>query len=77
MLRAMPETGGTEIQFADGKFVVDDIYVGPIGEATNGHPERFPLKDAMARMNEFFGKDLLRRAQSRATSDHLRIHGLR
>jgi hypothetical protein len=71
------DTGGSEIQFADGKFVVDDIFAGPIMEATGRHPERFPYQEALKLMNGVFGRDMLRRAQSRAQSDHLRIHGIR
>jgi len=64
-----------EIQFLDGKFVVDDVYVGPIKEATNGAPERFPFKDVMKSLGNVFTKGYLRKAQSKIIADHLRIHG--
>lgn len=64
-----------EVQFLDGKFVVDDVYVGPIKEATNGSPERFPFKDVMKSLGDVFTKDYLRRAQAKVVGDHLRRFG--
>jgi hypothetical protein len=61
---------GTEIEFADGKFVVDDVYAGPIREATNGDPSRYTFKHAMKLVGPVLGKDVLRRAQSQVISDH-------
>jgi len=78
MLRAVvSDTGGTELTFADGKFVVDDAYVAPIREATKGHPERYPYQEALKMMNGVFSRNLLKGVQSRVQSSHLRIHGLR
>lgn len=71
------DTGGTELQFADGKFVVDDVFVAPIREATRGHPERFPYQSALKMMNGVLSKNFLKGVQGRVTSNHLRIHGLR
>jgi hypothetical protein len=69
-------TGGTEIAFADGKFVVDDLYAGPIGKVTDGHPERFPFKDVMDRVSEYFTKDRIREFSNAVMRDHLSQFGL-
>lgn len=69
MLRAMGDLG-IEIQFADGKRVVDREYVGPIREATNGAPERFTFKDAMSRIGRVFEKNHLRAVQEQVIRSH-------
>jgi len=65
-----------EIQFADGKQVVDDAYAPAISELTSGHPERFPFRDVMDRIGSWFEKDFLRREQRRIVGDHLSRFGL-
>jgi hypothetical protein len=68
---------GTEIEFADGKRVVDSPFVPSIMQATDGKPERFTFKDAMQLANKSFGqvtgKDLMKRA---GVGDHLRRYGI-
>ena len=61
-----------EIEFSDGKRVVDDVYVGPINEVTEGSPERFPFSEAMARIGDFVERDILRKAQADAIREHFR-----
>lgn len=72
----MPEVGGVEVTFADGKRVVDDAYLTPIRDVTGGHPERFPYADVMRRLGDWFAKDLIRRQAGSILSDHLRTFGL-
>lgn len=71
MLRAMAAEG-VEIEFSDGKFVVDDAYAGPIREATDGDPSRFTFKEAMKLVGPVLGKEVLRRAHSEIIRDHFR-----
>lgn len=59
-----------EIEFADGKRVVDDAYVEPINEVTEGSPERFLFRDVMSRLGNFVEKDILRKAQAAAIREH-------
>lgn len=70
MLRAM-----AEIEFADGKRVVDEAYVEPIHQVTDGAPERFTFERAMKAVTNFVEKDVLRRAQSDAIKEHFRQWG--
>ena len=65
----------TEIQFADGKRVVDDAYVAPIHEVTNGEPERYPVQSVMDRVNGFVERSILREAQSNVLKEHFRQWG--
>lgn len=71
MLRAMAAEG-VEIEFSDGKYVVDDVYAGPIQEATNGDPSRFTFKEAMKLVGPVLGKEVLRQAQQTVIRDHFR-----
>ena len=68
---------GREIEFSDGKFVVDDAFVSPIMEATDGKPERFTFREAMVGANRIFsritGTELMRSA---GVADHLRRYGI-
>lgn len=64
-----------EIQFADGKRVVDDIYVGPINEATNNQPQRFTFQSVMDRLGPAFEKQYLRKVQRDVIGRHFRTWG--
>lgn len=68
---------GQEIEFSDGKFVVDAPFVGLISKATDGHPERFTFKDAMQLATKAFGRvtgtDLMKQA---GVTEHLRRFGI-
>jgi hypothetical protein len=59
-----------EIQFADGKSMIDDIYVAPIMEATNGAPERFLRKEALRMIGRFVERNHIRAFQR----DFIRSH---
>jgi len=61
-----------EIQFADGKRMVDDVYVSAINEATEGSPERYPFGDVMKRITKFVERDILRKAQTDVIREHFR-----
>jgi hypothetical protein len=61
-----------ELQFADGKFVVDEAYVGPLKEVCGGETQRFPFKDAMKRLGPAFEKELLRNVQRDVIASHFR-----
>lgn len=61
-----------EIEFADGRRVVDDVYVEPINKVTEGLPERYPFKDVMSRLGSFVEKDILRKVQSEVIREHFR-----
>jgi hypothetical protein len=63
---------GVEIQFADGKRLVDAIYAGPIRQATDGVPERYTFQQAMDRIGDVFTKRILRSAQERVIRSHFR-----
>jgi len=52
-----------EIVFRDGKSVIDDIYVAPIMEATDGAPERFLRKEALRMIGRFVERDHIRAFQ--------------
>ena len=65
-----PVPSMAEIAFADGKFVVDDVYVTPIHEATEGVPGNFTYAEAMKRIGRVFEKRILREAQARIIGDH-------
>lgn len=65
-----------EIEFADGKQVVDDVYAPAIAEITKDHPERFPFKDVMSKIGDWFTKDLIRREQRKILGGHLGRFGL-
>ena len=64
-----------EIEFADGKRVVDDVYVAPIQEVTNGEPARYPFQTVMNRISTFVEKSFLREAQKNIVSEHLKKWG--
>ena len=70
MLRAM-----AEIEFADGRKVVDDVYVEPINQVTDGAPERFTFQTVMGRLGDFVSKDILRQAQKSIISEHMKQWG--
>lgn len=70
MLRAM-----AEVEFADGKRVVDDVYVEPILKVTNGAPERYPFQRVMDLINGFVEKGILRRAQQDVIREHFNQWG--
>jgi hypothetical protein len=61
---------GTEITFLDCKRVVDNWMVPLIREATNGAPERFTYKDAMARSGGAAMKQHLRSVQQSVIREH-------
>lgn len=61
-----------EIEFADGKRVVDDAYAEPINEVTEGSPERFTFSEAMARISDFVERGILRKAQADVIREHFR-----
>jgi hypothetical protein len=61
-----------EIEFADGTRVVDDIYVEPINEVTEGSPQRYPFGEVMKRIGNFVERDILRNAQRTAIREHFR-----
>jgi len=60
------------VQFADGRFVVDDVYVGPLREVCGGETQRFPFKDAMKRLGPAFEKQFLRNVQQDVIARHFR-----
>jgi hypothetical protein len=64
-----------EIEFADGKRVVDDIYVEPIQQVTDGAPERFAFQWVMDRISKFVEKSILREAQKSVIEEHFRQWG--
>jgi len=68
---------GREVEFADGKFVVDEPIASMIMQATDGKPERFAFKDAMQLATKASGRvsktDLMRAA---GVTDHLRRFGI-
>lgn len=77
MLAQMPNVdASTEIAFADGLFVLDDVYVAAVNEITKGHPERFARKDVMAKIGDYFAKEKLRDVQATVIRDHMRNYGL-
>lgn len=59
-----------EIEFRDGKTVIDDVYVAPIMEATNGAPERFLRKDALRMIGRFVERDHIRNFQRQFILGH-------
>ena len=64
-----------EIEFADGKRVVDDVYVEPINEVTEGSPERFTFQQAMDRIGRFVERSFLREAHKNVLSEHFEQWG--
>jgi len=71
----MAEDLGVEIDFADGRFVVDRVYVAPINEITDSHPERFTFKDAMKMVGPLLGRQYVRQAFDGMIRDHLSRYG--
>lgn len=67
-----PAAQMAEILFADGKRVVDEAYVSPINEVTEGSPERYPFADVMKRVTRFVERDILRKAQADVIREHFR-----
>lgn len=61
-----------EIEFADGKRVVDDIYVEPINEVTDGSPERYPFGEVMRSIGKFVERGVLRKAYTDVIREHFR-----
>jgi len=65
-----------EIEFSDGKRLIDDPLVGPIKQATDGAPESFTFKDAMKRLNKVNERNFLREARGKIVREHLDTWGL-
>lgn len=73
----MPKaTLGSEIVFADGPQVVDEVYVTPIQRVTDGHPERFPFADVMKRVSDYWTRDHIRQVGARVIREHISQFGL-
>ena len=70
MLRAM-----AEIEFADGKFQVDDEYVRLIGEATNGAAKSLTHKQAMQLLGRVLESRTFRNARNDIVEGHFQRHG--
>lgn len=66
---------GVEMEFSDGKFVVDTPLAAVIRRATDGHPEKFTFRDAQALIGPQMAGDVFRNAISRVKADHLRTFG--
>lgn len=64
-----------EIQFADGRQMVDDIYVVPIIEVTDGAPQTVTFDEAMKRLSRFLEDRIVRDAFRDTIRGHLRQWG--
>jgi len=60
------------VKFADGKFVIDDVYVTAVMEATDGAPERFRREDALKLIGPVLERRVLRQAQQQIIGAHFR-----
>jgi hypothetical protein len=64
-----------EIQFADGIKTVDDVYVEPIYQVTDGVPERHPFQTVMDQLADWQTRQILKRAQRTVIEEHFREWG--
>ena len=64
-----------EMRFADGVFVVDRAYAGPLRSVCNDQPERFPFKDAMKMVGPYFGKQFIRTQFDGFVREHMARYG--
>lgn len=71
----MAEDLGVEIEFADGAFVVDRVYAGPLREATGGDPRRYSFKDAMKMVGPLLGRQHVRAVMQGMIREHLSRYG--